>query len=99
MATRTRAWPAAGLALHLVNGSVFGALFERAGLRGVKAGVAAAQLENAALWPALAIVDRVHPDRRSGAWPPLATSPRIAAYEIVAHALFGAILGALVASR
>jgi len=93
--TRGRAWPLAGLALHLANGAVFGAAFERAGLRGVRAGVLAAQIENAALWPALAVVDRVHPDRRSGAWPPLARDPRIAAYEVVSHTLFGAVLGAL----
>jgi len=99
MFTRTRAWPAVGLVLHLTNGCVFGALFERAGLRGVKAGIAAAELENVALWPALAAVDKLHPDRRSGAWPPLATSPRVAAYEILAHALFGATLGALLSSR
>jgi hypothetical protein len=99
MVTRTRAWPAAGLALHLANGGAFGAAFERAGLRGVRAGVAAAELENLALWPALAVVDRVHPDRRSGAWPRLATSPRVACYEILGHALFGAVLGALVKSR
>jgi len=99
MFTGTRAWPTVGLAVHLANGWVFGALFERAGLRGVKAGIVAAEVENLALWPALVVVDRIHPDRRSGVWPPLARSPRIAAYEILAHALFGGILGALVSSR
>ena len=94
--TRGRTWPAAGVAVHVANGAVFGAVFERAGLRGVKAGVLAAQAENAALWPAMALVDRVHPDRRDGTWPPLARSPRVAVYELLAHALFGAVLGALV---
>jgi hypothetical protein len=94
--TRGRAWPAAGLAVHVANGAAFGAAFERAGLRGVKAGVLAAQAENAALWPAMALVDRIHPDRRDGTWPPLARSPRVAVYELLAHALFGAVLGALV---
>jgi hypothetical protein len=94
--TRGRAWPAAGVAVHVANGAVFGAAFERAGLRGVKAGVLAAQAENAALWPAMALVDRIHPDRRDGTWPPLARSPRVAVYELLAHALFGAVLGALV---
>ena len=94
--TRGRAWPVAGVALHVANGAFFGAAFERAGLRGVRAGVIAAQVENVALWPAMAIVDRVHPDRRSGTWPPLFRNPRIAVYEVVAHALFGAVLGALV---
>lgn len=94
-AVRNRAWPAVGLALHLTNGALFGAAFARAGLRGVRAGVAVAQLENLALWPALALVDRVHPDRRAGVWPPLVRNPRVAAYEVAVHALFGAVLGAL----
>jgi hypothetical protein len=92
---RGRAWPAVGTAVHLVNGAVFGAVFERAGGSGVKAAVAAAQLENALLWPGFAIVDRFHPDRRSDYWPRLLTNRRVAMQEVVAHALFGAVLGAL----
>lgn len=92
---RNRAWPLAGLALHLANGALFGAAFERAGLRGIRSGVVAAELENLALWPAFAIVDRVHPDRRDGVWPPLLRNRRVAAYEVAAHALFGVVLGAL----
>jgi hypothetical protein len=61
---------------------------DRCGMKGAGAGVLAA-------WPAMAIADRVHPDRRNGTWPPLARNPRIAVYELLAHALFGA-LGALV---
>jgi hypothetical protein len=87
---------AVGLAAHLVNGAVFGAIFARAGGRGWKQGLAAAQIENVALWPGMALVDRVHPDRRSGAWPPLATNGRVFAYEVAVHALFGVVLGALV---
>jgi hypothetical protein len=97
--TAGRAWPAAGLALHLANGAAFGAAFERLGLRGVRRGVIAAEAENLALWPALLVVDRLHRDRRAGAWPPLARSPRVAAYELVTHALFGAVLGALARDR
>jgi hypothetical protein len=95
VATRGRAWPAAGLAIHLANGAVFGAVFEKAGLTGVRAGVVTAQIENLVLWPAMAIVDRIHPDRRDGTWPRLLTSRRIAAQEVAAHALFGVVLGAL----
>jgi hypothetical protein len=87
---------AVGLAAHLVNGAVFGAIFARAGGRGWKQGLAAAQIENLAFWPGMALVDRLHPDRRSGAWPPLATNGRVFAYEVAVHALFGAVLGALV---
>jgi hypothetical protein len=93
--TCTSAWPVAGVALHLANGALFGVGFRRAGLRGVRAGMAAAQLENLALWPAFAVVDRTHPDRRDGSWPPLLRNRRVAAYEVVTHALFGTVLGAL----
>ena len=93
--TRGPLWRPLGLALHLGNGALFGALFERAGRRGLTQGIVAAELENVALWPGMAIVDRFHPDRRSGAWPPLLTSGRIFAYEATMHALFRAVLGAL----
>jgi hypothetical protein len=95
VATRGRAWPMAGLAIHLGNGAAFGAAFEKAGLGGVRAGVTAAQVENLVLWPTMAVVDRIHPDRRDGTWPPLLTNRRIAAQEIAAHALFGTVLGRL----
>lgn len=74
---------------------MFGTFFERLGGRGPLQGALAAQVENVVLWPAMAVVDRVHPDRRSGAWPPLIRSGRVFAYEVVAHALFGAVLGRL----
>ena len=91
-----RHWRAAGMALHLANGAAAGVLFHRLGLRGWKAGIAAAQLENAALWPGMALVDRLHPDRRSGAWPPLLLNTRVFGQEVAVHALFGAVLGRLV---
>lgn len=86
---------AAALVAHLANGAVFGALFARAGGQGLLRGVLAAQAENLALWPAMAVVDRVHPDRRNGSWPPLLRNGRVFAYEVAAHALFGAVLGLL----
>ena len=92
-------WRAAGLAAHCANGALFGAAFERLGGRGVGAAVVAAQLENLALWPGMAVVDRVHPDRRSGAWPPLLGNGRVFAYEVATHALFGVVLGALLRDR
>ena len=93
-ATRGRAWPVAGLAIHLANGAAFGAAFEKAGLRGVRAGVATAQIENLVLWPGMAVIDRIHPDRRNGTWPPLLANRRVAA-----HALFGVVLGSLTRRR
>lgn len=94
-----RHWRAAGTALHLANGAVAGILFHRLGLRGWKQGVAAALVENTLLWPGMAVVDRVHPDRRSGAWPPLLRNGRIFAQETAVHALFGAVLGSLLRDR
>jgi hypothetical protein len=98
-ATRGRAWPVAGVTLHVANGALFGSAFHALGFRGVRRGVLAAEAENLALWPVMFVVDRIHPDRRDGIWPPLARNPRVLAYEIAAHALFGAVLGALTRSR
>jgi hypothetical protein len=91
-----RHWRSVGVAVHVANGAAAGVLFRRLGLRGWRAGVAAAQLENAALWPGMIVVDRLHPDRRSGDWPPLLRNPRVFGQEVAAHAIFGAVLGALV---
>jgi hypothetical protein len=94
-----RAWRSVGLAVHLANGAAFGILFDRLGGRGMRAAVIAAQLENAALWPAMTIVDRLHPDVRSGHWPPLARNPRVIAHEIAGHLVFGVVLGGLLGER
>jgi hypothetical protein len=93
--TRGSRWRAVGLGAHVVNGALFGAAFARAGGRGWRQGLAAAQAENMVLWPAMAVVDRLHPDRRNGTWPPLATNSRVFGYEVAVHALFGVVLGAL----
>jgi hypothetical protein len=99
VATRGPHWKAVGWALHLVNGAVFGAVFTRLGGRGVVRGLAAAELENVVLWgPGMAVADRFHPDRRSGAWPPLLRNGRVFAYEVAMHAVFGIVLGVLVHS-
>jgi hypothetical protein len=90
-----RVGPAGALAGHLANGAVFGLVFERAGGNGPLQGALAAQAENLSLWPAMAVVDRVHADRRRGVWPPLLRNRRVFAYEAAAHALFGAVLGGL----
>jgi len=85
----------AGLALHTANGAGFGYLFVRLGGRGVRDGIVAALVENTLLWPGMFVVDRVHPRRRDGTWPPLARNPRVFAQETFVHVLFGAVLGAL----
>jgi hypothetical protein len=97
--TRGARWRPAGTAIHLANGALFGTLFERAGGQGVPQAVAATQAENLALWPAMAAVDRFHPDRKSGAWPPLLKNGRVFAQEALVHGLFGVVLGLLVRRR
>jgi hypothetical protein len=92
-----RGWRARGLAVHLANGAVFGWAFERLAGGGIRRGVVVAQAENAAFWPMMFAVDRLHADRRAGTWPPIATNPRTIGYELVSHTIFGAILGALTA--
>lgn len=92
---RGAGWRMAGLALHTANGALFGAFFAALGGRGWRHGVLAAQAENAVLWPGMAVLDLIHPDVRSGAWPRLLTSPRVAAHEVMMHGLFGAVLGVL----
>jgi hypothetical protein len=93
--TRRGAWRPLGVAAHLANGAAFGAAFERLGGRGWRQGLAAAELENAGLWAGMVVIDRIHPDRRSGAWPRLLTNRRVIAHEVAVHALFGLVLGAL----
>jgi hypothetical protein len=94
-----RVRPEAAVALHLVNGAMFGATFERLGLRGPVKGIAMAQVESLGLWPWMAVVDRVHEDRRARTWPPLLRNGRVFAYEVTVHALFGAVLGCLLSSK
>lgn len=93
--TEGRLWPPLGIAVHLANGATFGAVFASLGGRGWKQGVLAAEAESALLWPGIAVIDRIHPDRRSGEWPPLLVNGRVFAYEVVVHAIFGVVLGAL----
>ena len=90
-----RHWRSAGTAIHLANGAAAGIAFERLGFRGWKAGIAVFQAENLAAWPLMTAVDRWHPDRRSGAWPPLLRNSRVFAQEATVHAVFGAVLGLL----
>ena len=97
-ATRSEAaWRPVGLALHVANGAVFGALYATAApslpvapaLRGPLAGLA----EHLATWPGTAAVPRVHPagDR----FPRLWGSGRAFAQATWRHLLFGAVLGEL----
>jgi hypothetical protein len=95
--TRGPAWPAAGAAMHVANGALFGAVYAqiRPFLPGppVVRGLLAAQVENFGLFPLGAVVDRVHPARDELA--PLGGNARALAQATWRHAIFGAVLGLL----
>jgi hypothetical protein len=95
--TRKGAWPAAGWALHLQNGALFGALYAnlapRAPLPSWVRGPVAALGENFATWPLLAVSERLHPAREE--LPRAFASPRALAQSTWRHLLFGAVLGEL----
>jgi xanthosine utilization system XapX-like protein len=97
LVTRGDGWQAAGLALHTVNGALFGAVYSQ--LRPfvpappVVAGLAAGLVEHVALWPVASLLDRVHPARKE--LPQLAGNRRAFAQAAYRHALFGVVLGAL----
>jgi len=86
-----------GVALHLCNGALFGAVYANvapglpvpAPLRGPLAGLA----EHVATWPGAAVISRVHP--AAGELPPLWGSRRAFAQATWRHLLFGAVLGEL----
>lgn len=89
----------ANLLTHAAGGAAFGSVFARLGGRGVRDGVVAAVAENTLLWPGLAALERVHPKRRDGSWPPLLLNGRAFAAATVGHAIFGALLGLGVSDR
>lgn len=95
--TRGSRWPVAGLALHLLNGALFGAIYAnvapRIPLPSWARGPAAGLGEHAGTWPLTVVSDRVHPARDELA--PLATDPRAFAQSAWRHLLFGVVLGEL----
>jgi hypothetical protein len=97
LVTRGPGWQAAGLAMHLANGALFGATF--ALLRPlvpvppVAAGAAAGLAEHAGFWPFTRLIDRHHPARSE--LEPLAGNRRAFAQAAWRHLLFGVVLGEL----
>jgi hypothetical protein len=83
--TRSRGWPVAGLALHAANGAAFAVAASRLRVRPFTL----AMIENVALFPFAAVVDRKHPAR--GELAPLCTL-RGFAQATARHALFGLVL-------
>jgi len=97
LVTRERAWIPVGLAVHVANGALFGALYANVApslpvpraARGPLAGLA----EHLATWPATALIDRLHPAR--GDFPPLWGSGRAFAQATWRHLVFAVVLGEL----
>lgn len=93
--TQGPAWPFVGLALHLANGALFGAVYAnvapRIPLPSWARGPAAGLAEHVGTWPAMTLVDRIHPARKE--LPDLALNPRAFAQSAWRHLLFGTVLG------
>lgn len=99
--TRGRAWPAAGLVLHTLNGAAFGLGYEAlrrnapGNPRRLALGLALA--EHVTLYPLGYLVDRFHPRRGEPGVPPLLGNRRAFGQATLRHALFGWLLGRLAA--
>jgi hypothetical protein len=95
--TRGSGWQAAGLAVHLANGALFGATYALARplapLPPLAAGAAAGLAEHTAFWPLVRLVDRHHPARSE--LEPLSGNRRAFAQAAWRHLLFGLVLGEL----
>ena len=95
--TRGDGWYPVGLALHLGNGALFGAVYANLApalpippaLRGPFAGLA----EHVGLWPLVALTDRLHPAREE--LPRLSGNRTAWLQAAWRHLLFGLVLGEL----
>ena len=93
--TRSGSWQPVGLAMHIGNGALFGAVYANVApslpvppvLRGPLAGL----VEHLLTWPGTAVLERVHPARSE--LPELWGSHRAFAQAAWRHLLFGAVLG------
>jgi hypothetical protein len=97
--TRRRAWWPAGLAMHAINGWLFGlAFFEtrrRVAADPRRLALAMALAEHVALYPLTYFVDHYHPARGQRGVPRLLTNPRAFAQATWRHTIFGVALGRL----
>lgn len=94
LVTRSRAWPVAGLALHVANGASFGVAYRELHRRRGIGAVPLALVENTVLFPLGALVDRYHPARGERGVAPLLTA-RGFLQATARHVVFGATLAAL----
>jgi len=95
-----RRWYPLGLALHVQNGALFGAVYAGllgprlpAGLPPALRGALVAQAENFGLWPAGRLSDRFHPARAE--LPRLRGNHVALAQATWRHLLFGSLMGVL----
>jgi hypothetical protein len=92
-------WWAAGFAIHVVNGALFGLAYDevrrRVPVEPRRLALAMALAEHMALYPLCSLVDRYHPRRGTRGVPALLTNGRAFAQATWRHALFGAVLGRL----
>jgi hypothetical protein len=97
LVTRGREWPLIGLAIHMGNGALLGAVYSqlRPFLPGppVATGLLAGLAEHAATWPLTPIVDSRHPAK--GDIPNLWGSRRALLQATWRHALFGVVMGGI----
>ena len=97
--TRGRHWRTTGLAVHAVNGALFGLAYYEARrslpIEGRRLAMAMALTEHALLYPLCFFIDRFHPARGQEGVPPLLTNPRAFGQATWRHAIFGVILGRL----
>jgi hypothetical protein len=95
--TRGRAWRTIGLAIHLENGAVFGALYANLApsvpLPSWALGPLAGLIENFATWPLMAVSERIHPARDE--LPKVSGTARGLVQATWRHLLFGVVLGEL----
>jgi hypothetical protein len=97
--TRGPRWRAVGLAVHAVNGALFGLAFHEARRRipvePRRLALGMALLEHVAFWPLGYFVDRYHPRLGERGVPPLHGNSRAFGQATARHALFGVLLGRL----
>lgn len=95
--TRSPAWRPIGLAMHAVNGAVFGLVFHEARSRTTlnprRLALGMALAEHIGFYPLCYFVDRYHPARGEEGVPTLLTNPRAFAQATARHVLFGVLLG------
>ena len=95
--TRGRGWRPVGLAVHALNGALFGLAYDvvRRHVSGDRRRLAIrmALAEHVALHLLGYFIDRYHPARGEKGIPPLLTNVRAFGQATLRHAVFGALLG------